>query len=218
MRPGADSGANLGYPRATSAGDDGGEPPIIGPYRLMRRLGVGGMGQVWLAEQLEPVRRCVALKLIKAGVYDASVLRRFQAERQSLAIMDHPAIAKVFDAGTTPAGQPYFAMEYVDGPPITDYCDQKKLVIRERLRLFLEVCKGVQHAHQKAIIHRDLKPSNILVTEVDGKPVPRIIDFGIAKATQSTEVEAATVDGFTQMGVAVGTLGYMSPEQADPRV
>ena len=203
----------MGYPRATSAGDDSGEPPIIGPYRLLRRLGVGGMGQVWLAEQLEPVRRCVALKLIKAGVYDASVLRRFQAERQSLAIMDHPAIAKVFDAGTTPAGQPYFAMEYVDGPPITDYCDQKRLVIRERLRLFVQVCKGVQHAHQKAIIHRDLKPSNILVAEVDGKPTPRIIDFGLAKATVP---HAAGETLFTHVGAFLGTPGYMSPEQADP--
>src|SRR5882672_7703584 len=159
------------------------EPKVIGPYRLLKELGTGGMGQVWLAEQTGPVRRRVALKLIKAGMYDASVIQRFQAERQSLAIMDHPAIAKVFDAGTTPAGQPYLVMEYVDGLPITDYCDRKKLEIRERLRLFLQVCKGVQHAHQKAIIHRDLKPSNILVAEVDGKPVPRIIDFGLAKVT-----------------------------------
>jgi non-specific serine/threonine protein kinase/serine/threonine-protein kinase len=171
------------------------------------------MGQVWLAEQVEPVRRCVALKLIKAGAYDASVLRRFQAERQSLAIMDHPAIAKVFDAGTTPEGQPYFAMEYVDGPPITEYCDQKKLVIRERLRLFVQVCNGVQHAHQKAIIHRDLKPSNILVAEVDGKPTPRIIDFGLAKATVPHAVGETL---FTHGGAFLGTPGYMSPEQADP--
>ena len=141
------------------------------------------MGQVWLAEQTSPVRRQVALKLIKAGMYDEAVVQRFQSERQSLAIMDHPAIAKVFDAGTTPQGQPYFVMEYVPGLPITEYCDQKKLKIRDRLELFIQACEGVQHAHQKAIIHRDLKPANILVVEVDGKPVPRIIDFGLAKAT-----------------------------------
>ena len=185
----------------------------IGPYRLIRELGVGGMGQVWLADQTEPVRRRVALKLIKAGMYDAAVGQRFQAERQSLAIMDHPAIAKVFDAGATPAGQPYFVMEYVDGHPITGYCDQKKLGIRDRLKLFLQVCEGVQHAHQKAVIHRDLKPSNILVVEVGGKPMPRIIDFGLAKAI------AAGVPGetlFTQVGAFLGTPGYMSPEQADP--
>src|SRR6201993_4472257 len=146
------------------------EPQVIGPYRLLKELGVGGMGQVWLAEQSEPVRRQVALKLIKAGMYDASTVQRFKAERQSLAIMEHPAIAKVFDAGTTATGQPYLVMEYVDGRPVTDYCDFKKLTIRERLQLFIRVCEGVQHAHQKAIIHRDLKPSNILVAEIDGKP------------------------------------------------
>ena len=128
------------------------------------------------------MRRQVALKLIRAGMYDAATVQRFKAERQSLAIMDHPAIAKVFDAGTTPAGQPYLVMEYVEGSLITDYCDSKKLSIRERLQLFVLVCEGVQHAHQKAIIHRDLKPSNVLVVEVDGKPMPRIIDFGLAKA------------------------------------
>jgi non-specific serine/threonine protein kinase/serine/threonine-protein kinase len=178
-------------------------------------LGVGGMGQVWLAEQTEPVRRLVALKLIRAGMFDSALVQRFQSERQSLALMDHPAIAKVFDAGTTPSGQPYFAMEYVDGLPITDYCDHKKLGIRDRLQLILRVCEGVQHAHQKAIIHRDLKPSNVLVAEVDGKPMPRIIDFGLAKAT------APTVSGemlLTHMGAFLGTPGYMSPEQADPAV
>ena len=211
----ADADALSENPWATTAADAGGESQTIGPYRLLRRLGVGGMGQVWLAEQTEPVRRRVALKLIKAGMYDASVIQRFQAERQSLAIMDHPAIARVFDAGATPAGQPYLVMEYVDGLPITDYCDRKKLGIRERLRLFLQVCKGVQHAHQKAIIHRDLKPSNILVAEVDGKPVPRIIDFGLAKATQ-TALPGQTL--FTQVGAFLGTPGYMSPEQADPEL
>ena len=189
------------------------QPKDIGPYRLLREIGVGGMGQVWLAEQMKPVRRQVALKLIRAGMYDGSTVQRFKAERQSLAIMEHPAIAKVFDAGTTAAGQPYLVMEYVDGLPISQYCDAKKLTIRERLQLFIRVCEGVQHAHQKAIIHRDLKPSNILVVEVDGKPMPRIIDFGLAKAA------APLAPGemlFTQVGAFLGTPGYMSPEQADP--
>lgn len=185
----------------------------IGPYQLVRELGSGGMGQVWLAEQTEPVRRRIALKLIKAGMYDAATVQRFRAERQSLAIMEHPAIAKVFDAGTTPQGQPYLAMEYVDGLPITDYCDQKRLPIRERLKLFLQVCDGVQHAHQKAIIHRDLKPSNILVVEVNGKPMARIIDFGLAKAATPTAAEGVLL---TRAGTFLGTPGYMSPEQADP--
>ena len=158
------------------------ESKFIGPYRLIRTLGEGGMGQVWLAEQTAPVRRQVALKLIRAGVYDKAVLQRFQSELQSLAIMDHPSIAKVFDAGATPDGQPYFVMEYVQGVSITAYCDQHQLNIRDRLELFIKVCDGVLHAHQKAIIHRDLKPANILVVEVDGKPTPRIIDFGLAKA------------------------------------
>ena len=203
------------YPSAFEPQPAPSQSTTIGPYRLIRELGVGGMGQVWLAEQTEPVRRRVALKLIKAGMYDAAVGQRFQAERQSLAIMDHPAIAKVFDAGATPAGQPYFVMEYVDGLPITDYCDQKKLGIRDRLKLFLQVCEGVQHAHQKATIHRDLKPSNILIVEVDGKPMPRIIDFGLAKAIAPT-VPGETL--FTQVGAFLGTPGYMSPEQADPNV
>jgi non-specific serine/threonine protein kinase/serine/threonine-protein kinase len=184
-------------------------------FRLIRRLGEGGMGQVWLAEQTFPVRRQVALKMIKAGMYDEAVVDRFQSERQSLAIMDHPAIAKVFDAGTTPEGQPYFVMEYVPGSPITEYCDRKKLAIRDRLELFIETCEGVQHAHQKAIIHRDLKPANILVVEVDGKPVPRIIDFGLAKAI--THLIAGDARK-TQFGNLVGTPGYMSPEQADVNV
>jgi serine/threonine protein kinase len=187
----------------------------VGAYRLIRELGAGGMGQVWLAEQTEPVRRLIALKLIRTGIYDSEVVKRFQAERQSLAIMDHPAIAKVFDAGTTPAGQPYFAMEYVDGLAITDYCDQEKLGIRERLTIFLQVCEGVQHAHQKAIIHRDLKPSNILVVDIDGKPRPRIIDFGLAKAITPSEPGQTLV---THLGAFLGTPGYMSPEQADPEI
>lgn len=190
-------------------------PPdkTIGPYRLIRQLGIGGMGQVWLAEQTEPVRRLVALKLIKAGMFDASAVQRFQSERQSLAIMDHPAIAKIFDAGTTPDGQPYLVMEYVDGLPITDYCDRKELAIRERLALFLQVCEGVQHAHTKAIIHRDLKPTNILVAEVDGRPMPRLIDFGLAKAASPSMTAG---EYLTQGGAFLGTPAYMSPEQADP--
>jgi eukaryotic-like serine/threonine-protein kinase len=184
-------------------------------FQLVRKLGEGGMGQVWLAEQTSAVRRQVALKLIKAGMYDESIVQRFQSERQSLAIMDHPAIAKVFDAGTTPQGQPYFVMEYVPGLPITEYCDQNKLKIKDRLELFIQACEGVLHAHQKAIIHRDLKPANILVVEVDGKPVPRIIDFGLAKAT-TPQPEGESL--FTQLGHFVGTPGYMSPEQVDPNV
>ncbi len=200
--PTADTGAN----RTTI------EPKSLGPYRLLQKLGEGGMGQVWLAEQSAPVRRQVALKLIKVGMYDEGVLRRFHSERQSLAIMDHPSIAKVFDAGSTPDGQPYFVMEYVPGVPITEFCDQKRLSIRERLELFIKVCEGVQHAHLKAIIHRDLKPANILVVDVDGKPVPRIIDFGLAKAT-TPSIDGETV--LTRVGLFVGTPGYMSPEQAD---
>ena len=209
----ADSDGLSEHPWKTESPDPASSSKTIGPYRLVRELGVGGMGQVWLAEQTEPVRRQVALKVIKAGMYDAAVIQRFQAERQSLAIMDHPTIAKVFDAGATPTGQPYFVMEYVDGLPITDYCDRKKLGIRERLKLFTQVCQGVQHAHQKAIIHRDLKPSNILVVDVDGKPTPHIIDFGLAKAI-GPPAPGKTI--FTKVGAFLGTPGYMSPEQADP--
>jgi serine/threonine protein kinase/tetratricopeptide (TPR) repeat protein len=188
---------------------------FAGNFRLLSKLGEGGMGQVWLAEQTSPVRRQVALKLIKAGMYDEAIVQRFKSERQSLAIMDHPAIAKVFEAGTTLQGQPYLVMEYVAGLPITEYCDQKKLGIRQRLELFVQACEGVQHAHQKAIIHRDLKPPNILVVEVDGKPVPRIIDFGLAKASAP---RAAGDSVFTQFGHFLGTPGYMSPEQLAPGV
>jgi WD40 repeat protein/TPR repeat protein len=184
-------------------------------FQLIRKLGEGGMGQVWLAEQLAPVRRLVALKLIGAGMYDEAVVQRFQAERQSLAIMEHPYIAKVFDAGTTPQGQPYFVMEYVPGLPITEYCDQKRLKIRNRLELFIQACEGVQHAHQKAIIHRDLKPVNILVVEVDGVGVPRIIDFGLAKTITPKRADEML---FTRFGQFIGTPGYMSPEQVDPNI
>ncbi len=186
----------------------------IGPYTLLRILGEGGMGQVWLAEQTTPVKRRVALKLIKGGLYDNRVMQRFDAERQSLAVMNHPTIAKIFDAGSTADGQPYFVMEYVDGPSITRYCDNKKFKIRERLELFMKVCEGVQYAHQKAIIHRDLKPSNVLVEEVDGKPVPRIIDFGIAKAIIAEGDEERAQ--MTRAGALIGTPGFISSEQADP--
>jgi serine/threonine protein kinase/tetratricopeptide (TPR) repeat protein len=183
----------------------------IGRYQLLQKVGEGGMGEVWLAEQKEPVRRRVALKLVKAGMNTREVMLRFESERQALALMDHPAIAKVFDAGSTTQGAPYFVMEYVAGVPITAYCDNHRLNIRERLELFIHVCEGVQHAHQKAIIHRDLKPSNILVLEVDGRPAPKIIDFGVAKAlTQGLTEETM----FTRAGSLVGTLEYMSPEQA----
>jgi tetratricopeptide (TPR) repeat protein len=169
------------------------------------------MGEVWLAEQKEPVRRRVALKLVKAGMNTREVMARFESERQALALMEHPVIAKVFDAGSTPDGAPYFAMEYVAGVPITEYCDNHRLSIQERLELFTQVCEGVRHAHQKAVIHRDLKPSNILVAEVDGKATPKIIDFGVAKAL-SQKLTAHTM--FTRVGALIGTPEYMSPEQA----
>ena len=185
---------------------------VIGPYRLLQIAGQGGMGEVWLAEQKEPVRRRVALKLIKAGMDTREVIARFDSERQALALMDHPAIARVFEAGSTPEGKPYFSMEYVPGIAITDYCDKHKLTLRERVELFAHVCEGVQHAHQKAIIHRDLKPSNILVSEVDGRAMPKIIDFGVAKAMAQRLTDATML---TRLGTVIGTLEYMSPEQAD---
>ncbi len=185
---------------------------IIGRYHLLQMIGEGGMGEVWLAEQKEPVRRRVALKVIKAGMHTREVVARFESERQALALMDHPAIAKVYDAGSTPQGRPYFVMEYVAGVPITEYCDNHKLNTRERLELFMHVCEGVQHAHQKAIIHRDLKPSNILVSEIDGRPAPKIIDFGVAKALSQRLTENTM---FTRIGVIIGTPEYMSPEQAN---
>ncbi len=188
------------------------EGTVIGPYQLVQLIGQGGMGEVWLADQKEPVRRRVAIKFIKAGMDTREVVARFESERQALALMNHPAIAKVFDAGSTAEGRPYFVMEYVAGMPITVYCDRHKLNTRQRLELFIAVCEGVQHAHQKAIIHRDLKPTNILVSEVNGKPVPHIIDFGVAKAT-SHRLNASTL--FTHVGALIGTLGYISPEQAD---
>ncbi len=183
----------------------------IGHYQLVQSLGEGGMGIVFLAEQQEPVVRQVALKVIKPGMDTRRVIERFEAEKQALAVMDHPHVAKVLDAGSTPSGRPYFVMELVHGTAITTYCDQHELSIRERLELFIPVCQAVQHAHQKGIIHRDLKPSNILVAEFDGRPVPKVIDFGVAKAIEHGALGKTT---FTFDGQIVGTPEYMSPEQA----
>ena len=194
---------------STAAREAGG---VVGPYRLLERIGSGGMGEVWRAEQTEPVRRTVALKLIKPGMDSREILARFAAERQALALMDHPGIARIFDAGTTPEGRPYFAMEYVHGLPIDQYCNRRKLGTQARLALFQQVCEGVQHAHQKAVIHRDLKPGNILVADLDGGPSPRIIDFGLAKA-MTYQLTADTM--FTAMGQLIGTPEYMSPEQSE---
>jgi serine/threonine protein kinase len=185
---------------------------IIGPYRLIRQLGEGGMGVVYHAQQLQPIRRDVALKIIKPGMDSRQVIARFESERQALAMMDHLNIARVFEAGTTNAGLPYFVMELVDGIPITRYCDSIRLTVRERIGVFIPVCKAIQHAHQKGIIHRDIKPSNILVSEQDGKPVAKVIDFGLAKALGQGLSDATVMTNF---GTVVGTLQYMSPEQAE---
>src|ERR1041385_7581922 len=184
----------------------------IGPYKLLQPLGEGGCGVVYMAEQEVPIRRRVALKVIKLGMDTKSVIARFEAERQALALMDHPNIAKVLDAGATATGRPYFVMELVRGIRITDYCDELKLSTRQRLELFIYVCQAAQHAHQKGIVHRDLKPSNILVTEHDGAPVPKIIDFGIAKATTDQRLTDRTL--FTAFEQFIGTPAYTSPEQA----
>jgi serine/threonine protein kinase/tetratricopeptide (TPR) repeat protein len=184
----------------------------VGPYKLMEPIGEGGMGVVYVAEQTQPVRRKVALKIIKPGMDTKQVVARFEAERQALAMMDHPNIAKVHDGGATESGRPYFVMELVRGIPITEYCDREQLSIKERLELFVQVCRAVQHAHQKGIIHRDLKPSNVLVTVIDGAAVPKIIDFGVAKATGGSLTERTVYTAFHQL---VGTPLYMSPEQAD---
>jgi serine/threonine protein kinase len=183
----------------------------IGRYKLLQQIGEGGCGVVYMAEQEEPVRRRVALKVIKLGMDTKSVIARFEAERQALALMDHPNIAKVLDAGATETGRPYFVMELVRGIKITDYCDENKVSTEERLKLFIQVCQAVQHAHQKGIIHRDIKPSNILVTVNDGVPVPKVIDFGIAKATQGRLTDKTLFTAFEQF---IGTPAYMSPEQA----
>src|SRR6478752_795797 len=185
---------------------------LIGPYKLLQQIGEGGMGVVYMAEQEHPVRRKVALKEIKAGMDTQQVIARFEAERQDLAMMDHVNIACVLDAGATESGRPYFVMALVPGVPITKYCDDNHLPPRQRLELFVPVCQAIQHAHQKGIIHRDIKPSNVMVTLYDGQPVPKVIDFGVAKATEQKLTERTL---FTQYGTMVGTLEYMSPEQAE---
>ncbi len=200
---------------APPAGPVAGAAPravIAGRYTLVEMIGEGGMGSVYLASQTEPVKRQVALKLITPGMDSKAVLARFDAERQALALMDHPNIARVYDGGTTGEGNPFFVMELVRGAPITQFCDEHRLPVRARLGLFVAVCQAVQHAHQKGIIHRDLKPSNVLVTEVDGRPTPKVIDFGVAKATELRLTEMS----FSDAGAIVGTPAYMSPEQADP--
>src|SRR5207244_3568021 len=184
----------------------------IGPYKLLQQIGEGGMGTVYMAEQTHPVQRKVALKVIKPGMDTGQVIARFEVKRQALAMMDHPNIARVLDAGATETGRPFFVMELVRGIKITDYCDQNNLSTRGRLDLFVQVCRAVQHAHQKGIIHRDLKPSNILVTLHDGVPVPKVIDFGIAKATAGRLTDLTV---YTELHQFIGTPAYMSPEQAE---
>lgn len=183
----------------------------VGRYRLLEKLGEGGCGIVYLAEQMEPVRRRVALKIIRLGMDTENVIARFEMERQALAMMDHPNIARVYDAGATSSGRPFFVMQWVEGERITDFCDNKRLDVRQRVELFIRVCHAIQHAHQKGVIHRDIKPSNIIVMEIDGAAVPKVIDFGVAKATTATPGESFT---FTMAGQFISTPAYMSPEQA----
>jgi len=203
-----------GGAKVEARGDGLGPEREIGPYRLLRLLGEGGMGTVFLAEQTAPMKRLVALKLIRPPALTGERLRRFEAERHALARMSHPHIAAVYDAGESERGRPYLAMEYVPGEPITEYCDRLRLPIRERLELFAAVCEGVQHAHQKAVLHRDLKPTNVLVTDVEGRPLPKIIDFGIAKALDEPLVAGGAL---TQGPLFVGTLAYLSPEAIERR-
>jgi serine/threonine protein kinase/tetratricopeptide (TPR) repeat protein len=212
---GSGSGATSWMPGGAALPPPAGADPVsegklIGPYLLKRRIGEGGMGLVWEADQQEPIRRRVALKMVKRGMDTAEFIARFSSERQALAMMNHPAIAKVLDAGATDEGRPYFVMEYVEGVPLNVYCDQEQMSLRRRLELFIHICEGVQHAHQKAIIHRDLKPSNVLVTETDGQPVPKIIDFGVAKALDRAQFDDTLSTGAGQL---IGTPEYMSPEQ-----
>ena len=197
---------------AVDPSEDRRSPERIGNFRLLQKVGEGGMGEVWEAEQERPVRRKVAFKLIKWGMDTKEVLARFESERQALALMNHPDIAKAYEAGSTDDGRPFFAMEFVKGVPLTEYCDVQRLDTRDRLALFRQVCDGVQHAHQKGVIHRDLKPSNILVAVEDGRPIPKIIDFGVAKATSQRLTERTL---FTELGQWIGTPEYMSPEQAE---
>jgi eukaryotic-like serine/threonine-protein kinase len=202
----------IDVPAATNLSACEGRGMVIGPYKLLEPIGEGGMGTVWMAEQTDPIQRRVAVKVVKEGMDSRQVLARFEAERQALALMEHPNIAKVLDAGRTPSGRPYFVMELVKGKPFTTYCDDKQLGLRERLELFGDVCRAVQHAHQKGIIHRDIKPSNVLVAPYDGKPVVKVIDFGVAKATGQRLTDKTV---FTGCGSLVGTPEYMSPEQAE---
>ena len=201
---------------AESADDVGRDFPIteglgtrIGRYKLLQKIGEGGGGVIYMAEQQEPVRRRIALKIIKLGMDTKNVIARFEAERQALAMMDHQNIARVFDAGATETGRPYFVMELVRGTKITEYCDQNNLDTRQRLELFIQICQAIQHAHQKGIIHRDVKPSNVLVTLHDGVPVPKVIDFGIAKAIEARLTDKTLFTAYEQI---IGTPAYMSPE------
>jgi serine/threonine protein kinase len=212
-----EAGAFMEAPAATAAREAAAAPTdvsgmVIGRYKLLEKLGEGGCGVVYVAEQTEPVRRRVALKVIKLGMDTKAVVARFEAERQAMAMMDHPNIAKVLDAAATDTGQAYFVMELVRGISVTEFCDENKLAITERLGLFIKICHAIQHAHQKGIIHRDIKPSNILVTLHDGVPVPKVIDFGIAKATEGRLTDATL---YTQLHQFIGTPAYMSPEQAE---
>ena len=210
LMPPSDEAMDISTPMETS--DIGQASQNIGPYKLLQRLGEGGCGVVYMAEQEKPVRRRVALKIIKLGMDTKNVIARFEAERQALAMMDHPNIARVLDAGDTESGRPYFVMELVRGVKITDFCDQREMDTPQRLKLFIHVCQAIQHAHQKGIIHRDIKPSNILVTMLDGVPVPKVIDFGIAKATEGRLTDNTIFTAYEQF---IGTPAYMSPEQAE---
>jgi eukaryotic-like serine/threonine-protein kinase len=196
----------LSAPLSESAGSQ------IGPFRLVEQIGDGGFGVVFMAEQQQPIRRKVAVKILKPGMDSDQVVARFEAERQALALMEHENIARVFDAGETASGRPYFVMELVNGIPITQYCDERRLSLRERLELFVPVCRAVQHAHQKGVVHRDLKPGNVLVVACDRKPVPKVIDFGVAKALGQQLTQRTLI---TNVGGLIGTLEYMSPEQAE---
>jgi eukaryotic-like serine/threonine-protein kinase len=216
-RPAADATGTLPPaefpPAAHPPGADRAGSVVAGRYKLLERIGEGGMGAVWMADQTHPVKRRVAVKLIKEGMDTARVLARFDAERQALALMNHPHIAKVLDAGTTDAGRPFFVMELVAGVPITTFCDTHRLSVADRLAVVQQVCQAVQHAHQKGVLHRDLKPGNILVESHDGRPVPKVIDFGLAKALGGGALTEHTL--FTGFGAIVGTPLYMAPEQAE---
>lgn len=204
---GREAGSDIVHPKT--------EAEACGPYRLVKELGEGGMGVVYLVEQTHPVKRLVALKVVKHGMQSKEVIARLESERRALALMNHRHIARILDAGTSRSGRPYFVMEYVPGEPIVEFCTRRALSLDARLRLFADVCLAVQHAHHKGIIHRDLKPSNILVMEEDGQPVPKVIDFGIAKATGHRLVDRSL---YTEVGKILGTPEYMSPEQADASI